>query len=91
MPNLSDHIHEKLVDRITQIIDEHCAESVDDGTDAACRCGAQGLSDHSRHVAEQIIDQLGLMPQNIDEAKKRLRYVSASLDWELTKLEGAQC
>jgi hypothetical protein len=91
MPNLSDHIHEKLVDHITQIIDEHCAESVDDGTDAACRCGAQGLSDHSRHVAEQIIDQLGLMPENIDEAKKRLRYVSASLDWELTKLEGAQC
>ena len=49
------------------------------------------MSDHSRHVAEQILDRLGLEPASIDEAKKKIRYATAWLDWELTKAEGAQC
>jgi hypothetical protein len=56
----------------------------------ACSCGAQGISQHSRHVAGQIVDQLGLKPE-IDEVKKRIRYPSAIFDWELTQIEGAQC
>ena len=78
----------KLVDRIAQIIDDH--PSIDDGADVACSCGAQGLSGHSRHVADQIVHQLGLVPDTIDEVKQRVRYVSALLNWELTKLEGAE-
>jgi hypothetical protein len=30
------------------------------------------------------------MPETIDEVKQRIRYVSAMLDWELTRFEGAQ-
>ena len=55
-----------------------------------CSCGAEGLTDHPLHVAEQIVDGLGLKPHSIDEAKKQIRYATASLDWELTKLEGAE-
>ena len=83
-----EHIRQKLVDRIAQIIDDH--PSIDDGADVACSCGAQGLSGHSRHVADQIVHQAGLVPDTIDEVKQRVRYVSALLNWELTKLEGAE-
>jgi len=30
------------------------------------------------------------MPDTIDEVKQRIRYASATLNWELTKLEGIQ-
>jgi hypothetical protein len=86
-----EHVRRKLVERIAQIIEEHTASAVDVGSGAACSCGVQSLSDHRRHVAEQIVDQLGLMPDTIDEVKKRIRYATAVFDWELTKLEGAQC
>jgi hypothetical protein len=56
-----EHIRRKLVDRISQIIDDHHATSIDVGSDVACSCGAQALPHHSRHVADQIVDQLGLM------------------------------
>ncbi|MGZ5392482.1 MAG: hypothetical protein ACXWD3_11745 [Mycobacterium sp.] len=84
-----EQIRQKLVDRIALIIDHHHATGVDVGTDVACSCGAQGLSKHSRHVADQIVDQLGLKP-DIDEVKMRIRYASAMFDWELTRIEGAQ-
>jgi hypothetical protein len=82
-------IRQKLVDRIAQIIEHHHATGVDVGSDVACSCGAQGISQHSRHVAGQIVAELGLKPQ-IDEVGKRIRYASAIFDWELTKIEGAQ-
>ena len=66
-----EQIHQKLVDRVAQIIDHHHATGVDVGSDMACNCGAQGISQHSRHVAGQIVDQLGLT--EIDEVKKRIR------------------
>ena len=85
-----EQIRQKLVDRVAQIIDHHHATGVDFESDVACNCGAQGISQHSRHVAGQIVEQLGLKPE-IDEVKKRIRYASAKFDWELTKIEGAQC
>ena len=90
MTDPNEQIRQKLVDRIAQIIDHHHATGVDVGSDVACSCGAQRLSKHSRHVADQIVDQLGLKP-DIDEVKKRIRYASAMFDWELTHIEGAQC
>jgi predicted ATPase with chaperone activity len=85
-----ERIRQKLIDRIAQIVDHHHATGVDGGSGVACSCGAQGISKHSRHVAGQIVDQLDLKPE-IDEVKKRIRYASAIFDWELTKIEGAQC
>ena len=53
--------------------------------------GREGIPDHPRHVAEHIIDRLGLKPDNIDDVKQQIRYATAWFDWELTKLEGAEC
>lgn len=78
-----------LIGRVREIIDGH--RPTRDDSDASCSCGAEGLSDHPGHVAEQIVDRLGLTPEKVDEAKKQIRYATAWLDWELTKLEGAQC
>ena len=83
MPNLIPHLRE--------VIEAHRVVGDVDDSEAACSCGAEGLSDHSGHVAEQILDRLGLEPASFDEAKKRIRYATAWLDWELTKAEGAQC
>ena len=38
----------------------------------------------------QIVDGLGLSPETVDGLTTRVRYVSAVLDDELTKLEGAE-
>ena len=46
-----------------------------------------GQSDHARHAAEDIVAQLGLRRENIES---KTRYVSAWVDDELTKLEGAE-
>ena len=83
------HVRAKLTDRIARIIDEHQPQAGDAG--AGCSCGAQDHAAHSRHVANEIVHQLGLMPDSVDEVKKRIRYATAVLDWELTKLEGAEC
>ncbi len=85
-----EHIHEALVDRVRQIIEDHQADVGIDGVGLSCSCGADDVLDHPLHLAEQIVDGLGLKP-SIDEAKKKIRYATASLDWELTKLEGAEC
>lgn len=83
-----ERIRQKLVDRIAGIIDDHQLAHKNSGV--ACSCGAQRLPGHSQHVADEIVHQLGLMPDTIDEVKKRIRYASATLNWELTKLEGIQ-
>jgi hypothetical protein len=85
-----EQIRQNLVDRIAQIIDHHHASSVDVGSGVACSSGAQRISKRSHHVADQIADQLGLKPE-IEEVKKRIRYASATFDWELAQIEGAQC
>lgn len=79
-----------LVAAIRQIIENHRATGQLDDPEMSCDCGAEGLHDHPRHVAEQIIDQLGLTPEKVDEVRKKLRYTTAWFDWELTKLEGAE-
>jgi|SRR5271167_4352330 len=93
-----EHIRQLLVERIRQIIDDHRPDGLRTGGGLTCSCGAEGavvepkaLSDHPHHVAEQIVDGLGLKPHSIDEVKKRIRYTTASLNWELTQLEGIEC
>jgi len=89
MANPTEHVRQKLVDRIAKIIGDHHAIGGDSGV--VCSCGEHGSTDYSHHVANQIIRQLGLTPDSVDDVKKRIRYASAVLDWELTKLEGAEC
>ena len=91
MADPREHIRQSLIERIRQIIDNHRAGGLGPDARLTCSCGAEALSDHPRHVAEQIVDGLGLKPHSIDEVKKRIRYATASLDWELTQLEGAEC
>ncbi|WP_156685708.1 hypothetical protein [Mycobacterium sp. Marseille-P9652] len=84
-----EHFHQGLAEHVGRVVDEHRpGEGGPDGT-ATCQCGAEGLPDHSRHVAERILDRLAVRP-DIDEAKKRIRYASAWFNWELTVLEGAE-
>jgi hypothetical protein len=71
------------IERIQKVVEEH---RVDDAG-VGCSCGATRQSDHARHVAEEIVAQLGLQREN---ARKTTRYVSAWFDDELTKLEGAE-
>ena len=59
-------------DRIRQILERH---------------RPYGQSDHARHVAEDIVAQLGLLRENVDN---KVCYVSAWFDDELTNLEGAE-
>ena len=80
-----------LVEPLRRIIETHRATGRPEGGDVSCSCGAQKIPDHTRHVAEQIIDRLGLRPESVDEAKRHIRYATAWFDWELTKFEGAQC
>jgi hypothetical protein len=79
-----------LIAAIGRIIENHRTTGQLDDAEVSCDCGAEGLRDHPRHVAEQIVDQLGLMPEKIDEVTKQIRYATAWFDWELTKLEGAE-
>jgi hypothetical protein len=85
MSALSEHIHQKLIERIRQPLAAHRTDP--SGT---CSCGAEGVSDHPRHVAEKIIEALGLKADGVDEVKKQIRYAGAWLDLELTTLEGAE-
>ena len=79
-----------LIERIRLIIDHHRRDEDADSAGVTCRCGATALSDHARHVAEQIVDRLSLGPETVGGLTTRVRYVSAVLDDELTKLEGAE-
>ena len=73
------------------IIEDHRAVGNADDSGVSCSCGAEALSDHSGHLAERILDRLGLAPETVDDAKRQIRYATAWFDWELTKIEGAQC
>lgn len=59
-------------DRIRQILERH---------------HPYGEPGHARHVAEDIVAQLGLRRE---DAENGMRYISAWFDGELTKLEGAE-
>ena len=75
------------IEHIRQIIDRHRQEDRADRASSACRCGAEAPADHAGHVAEEIVNELGLKAEH---ARDQMRYVSAWLDDELTKLEGAE-
>jgi hypothetical protein len=79
-----------LIERIRRIIEQHREVDRDDVPGVACRCVAEGLSDHPRHVAEEIVDRLKLRPESVNNVRNEIRYVSAWFDDELTKLEGAE-
>jgi len=83
-----------LIAHIREVIDQHAkCDACDDG-ELSCGCGATGLSDHSSHVAQAIVDRLGLRRESADNVRKavsdEVRYVSALFDEELTVLEGAE-
>jgi hypothetical protein len=79
-----------LVDCIREIIERHRLEDSIAGRSHPCRCGEKELSDHSRHLAQEIVARLGLRPERAGDVKDEIRYVSAWFDDELTKLEGAE-
>jgi hypothetical protein len=79
-----------LVDRIREIIERHRLEDSTAAPSHPCRCGQEELSDHSHHLAQEIVARLGLRPEKADNAKDEVRYVSAWFDDVLTKLEGAE-
>jgi len=90
MAEPSEHVHQRLIERVRQIINDHRTGGLGADGRLTCSCGAEGLSDYPRHMAEKILDGLAVKP-DIDEVKKRVRYASAWFDWELTQLEGAEC
>lgn len=65
-----------LTERLRRIIDHHTVRTRDDSV-VACSCGAEGVSDHPRHVAEQIVGQLRLNPEQVSKVGNQIRYVSA--------------
>jgi hypothetical protein len=83
-----------LVAHIREVIDQHAKPECHDDGALRCSCGATHLSDHSSHVAQAIVDRLGLKresAQNITTAvSDKVRYASAVVDEELTVLEGAE-
>ena len=76
-----------LVVDIRRILEHHRIEDKGITAGVGCRCGAGPLPDHSRHVAQQIVDRLVLRKEAVGT---KVRYVSAWFDDELTKLEGAE-
>jgi len=83
-----------LIAHIREVIDQHAKCDARDDGELSCGCGATGLSDHSSHVAQAIVDRLGLRRESADNVRKavsdEVRYVSALFDEELTVLEGAE-
>jgi hypothetical protein len=79
-----------LIDYIREIIERHRVNDFTAATGHQCQCGADELSDHSRHVAQEVVARLGLRPERATNVKDEIRYVSAWFDDELTKLEGAE-
>lgn len=79
-----------LIDRIREIIERHRVAEFTAARGHPCHCGAEEVSDHARHVAQEIVARLGLRPEEPVNAEDKIRYVSAWFDDELTKLEGAE-
>lgn len=61
-----------LTERLRRIIDHHTVRSRDDSV-VACSCGAEEVSDHSRHVVEQIVGQLRLSTEQASEVSNQIR------------------
>jgi hypothetical protein len=80
----------ELIECIREIIERHRVGDFTAPTGHPCHCGAEELSDHSRHVAQEIVARLGLRPERPSTVKDAIRYVSAWSDDELTTLEGAE-
>jgi hypothetical protein len=79
-----------LIDCIRAIIERHRVADLTAANGQSCHCGAEKLSDHSRHVAQEIVARLELRPEGPVNVGDAIRYVSAWFDDELTKLEGAE-
>ena len=77
-------------EHIRRIIIHHRKDDRDDGAGPSCGCGAEGLPDHSHHLVQEIVDRLGLTQESAGDRSRKIRYVSACFDDELTKLEGAE-
>jgi hypothetical protein len=88
---LSDHTWRTtmtdLVEHIRRLLDHHRIDDQGNTADVGCSCGEASLPNHSRHVAQQIVDSLCLRKEAVGT---EIRYVSAWFDDELTKLEGAE-
>jgi hypothetical protein len=80
----------QLIDCVREVIERHRTEDSTGAVGQQCHCGATEPSDHSRHVAEEIVARLGLRPASAGNVKDEIRYVSAWFDDVLTKLEGAE-
>ncbi|MDT5185108.1 MAG: hypothetical protein QOI29_3266 [Mycobacterium sp.] len=78
-----------LIDCIREIVERHRVQDFTPATGHPCHCGAEELSDHSRHVAHEIVARLGLRPEMPVDVSDVIRDVSAWFDDELTTLEGA--
>jgi hypothetical protein len=90
IPAVSGSTMTDLIDCIRDIIERHRANEFVTATGHPCHCAAGELSDHSRHVAQEVVTRLGLRPERAINVKDEIRYVSAWFDDELTKLEGAE-
>jgi len=84
------NVNTDLIDCIREIIERHRVTDFTAATGHPCHCGAEGLSDHPRQVAQEIVARLGLRPERAGNVKDAIRYVSAWFDDELTTLEGAE-
>ena len=76
-----------LVKHIREILEQHHIDAQTNSAGVGCGCGAVDFADHSSHVAQQIIDRLELRKEAVGN---KFRYVSAWVDDELTKMEGAE-
>jgi len=79
-----------LIDCIREVVERHRAHEHPPAGGQPCHCGVAEHSDHSRHLAEEIVARLGLQPEKSINLPDQIRYVSAWFDDELTKLEGAE-
>ena len=50
----------------------------------------KGNHNTPRHLAQEIVDRLGLTQESAGDRSRKIRYVSAWFDDELAKLEGAE-
>jgi hypothetical protein len=81
---------EYLIDRIRVLIERHRVAEFTAASAHPFHCQAEKLSDHSGHVAQEIVARLGLRAEVPVNAEGEIRYVSAWFDDELTKLQGAE-
>jgi hypothetical protein len=79
-----------LINCIRAIIERHRVVDLTAAEGQSCHCGMEKLSDHSRHVAQEVVAKLELRTEGPVDVSDAIRYVRARFDDELTKLEGAE-